>query len=317
MNINANCNFSHGASFSIMSFNLGAAPEDKELLLASFHETLNNYLEIKWKVTNASNTGNGDVPSTLMNQQKNVNSERIPYYLNVIALEQLANDEHKEIKEKFIEWLKLPTPEKDKALLTKKKEALRTLIDDKAIKPFIEAYHLELLRRMKDANPSLKAVKDSVLLNDLGVKGFMVEQLLKELREESEELAVSHVSKDSLDVLFLQEVGDQKRKFMEELNVKNYATHKFGQDDGYDTAILLNRERFTQMEDCSCCLPMGEDGKKDCAICVATDKNTGKRFIFASAHIPGFSYSAEGDELKDQAAKGTCFLKIYCKRSRR
>lgn len=299
-------------SFNMISFNLGQRDSDTELLLASFHEPIKEFLIVDW-------SNDRDVDSESYRQ---VHEERINYYFNVLALEKVA-DEDPEIKKKFINAF-YPKGNTKEVIAYFQKQALTNLIQDPQIAPLILKAQLILYNNAKIVNPDLirmdsglkKTEPDyhnnsnrmNVLFQNKNIQRILALQCLHELRETAEGKATRHVLETSPDIIFIQEVGQEKRQFMNALKTNFITSHFNETSDYYDTAIAVNPKRFTNVSNYSCELQEGGRAK-DCTICAATDKKTGKRFAFVSAHIAGFPYTATGNELKMQAAKGNAFCK--------
>lgn len=159
-------------------------------------------------------------------------------------------------------------------------------------------------------NPRFKNFVDEfasreAALEDPGVRGKIADYFYDRDKSKAEENATQHVLAAAPDVLFLQEAGTDKRHLVATIAAKNFHLDRAG-SHRFNTAILINEDRFTDIQTYSTLIQFGAE-KKDCAICAATDKDTGKRYLFVSAHIPGFSFQATGAQLRQQAAKGDLF----------
>lgn len=337
-------------SFNMMSFNLGAAPDDYELLLlGSFFDPINDY-QTKW-------WANQDV-----DEPKDINKESLAkntFYLNEIAFQKIL-DTTPELKTEWEtisnalnkEWSDTSTTinekwksstsndpekavenfikEKEDALVQfteKKKLASEAFKQSPQIKNALDEFYLALLDRATLTEPTLKNFIDSntknksaqeiadykkILVKNPEVQKVMAKQFLAEIRNDAEENMSTLIEKNLPDVIFLQEVANENRRFVSEFKTKNYAFSHFESKE-FGTAIALNQDRFDNINKYSKIISTEErttDTKgrgKDCAICVATDKNTGKRFAFVSAHVPGFSYQLTGEQLLEKAKFGNIF----------
>ena len=303
-------------SLRAISYNLGGATEDYELLLASFFTEINEYQRENWDVIAGGGLGENLAE---LKQKKN------ELYLSLFLLQKICADSNNSDIQKQLATLYKECRGEGSSLL----KAVQSLIkSNEAIQAKIEAEKIKLLDQALQSDVGLKnnfeestkgwteadrlQAKKAMVAgeNYKGVSLFnssevLVRELCKNLRDTAEKNAFRHVG--DADILFLQEVGDPSRSSMTSL-VNNFSIIKFGKmDDGCDTTIALSKDRFTDVENYSCKIPEGSGRSQDCAICVATDKNTQKRYCFVSAHIRGFAYSATEQELKRQAQDGDVF----------
>lgn len=301
-------NINNTNSFSMISYNLGSVRDDHELLLASFYDPINKYYQEKFEAYEKERNMNLDMEKP-----------RFEFYLKEYPLKKILEMRAKNIKDDPKMKDVLDQIQKDETLTLDKKfdktkniilERLQEIAEDPETKENIRDMNLAVLSRVTDENYAhLSEDERKKLLDDDNNKRTIVWQLVAELRESAETRANLHLIVEPKgikpDVLFLQEIGDKKRLIVSQLT-KNYAIHCFGEANVCDTGISLNLERFGDLNNYSFELSIGY-GKKDCAASVATEKNTGKRFCFISAHIPGFSYKATGDVLEKQAKAGNQF----------
>lgn len=280
----------------MLSYNLGGAPEDHELLLASFYEPFNEYITLKWQA-------NDDLKAA--EQLPKAFAFRTDFYLTAVALTKISEND-KDLQKKVSKCM-------SDHPLNQMQEALTQFIESEpGVKDKITNFLQELLEKAALLDPGLRKYCEGKNIQDL-IKEFkpvIADQLLRLLRQNAESNAADQIFSNNQkpDVLFLQEVGDENRTLMTSVKTHNFTLARFDSGHGYDSLVALNPDRFENIVDYSCSLKQG-DHKKDCAICVATDKQTHKRFVFASAHIAGFSYALTGEQLLVEANRGNEFCK--------
>lgn len=116
------------------------------------------------------------------------------------------------------------------------------------------------------------------------------------------------------DVFCLQEVGNTERPFMNVLNPRyehfpqDFHTIRFEGLNEFDTAVLLSTNRFKDITNHSINVEIARNFSKDVAIAAATDRETGERVTFVSAHPPGFDFTS-----RNLNAADTREGDIYCR----
>lgn len=105
----------------------------------------------------------------------------------------------------------------------------------------------------------------------------------------------------------LQEVVSEERPLIQKLKEKNYTVvyYKDGKNP-FDTAIALSNNRFKNIVNHSFKIQFGKNDTKDVAVAEATDKETGLKVTFVSAHIDGFDFSKRLTESDTERGDAMC-----------
>ncbi|MFI5334358.1 MAG: hypothetical protein ACHQT8_04225 [Chlamydiales bacterium] len=99
------------------------------------------------------------------------------------------------------------------------------------------------------------------------------------------------------DVYCFQEVATEERPFMRAFPQERFARIHLQNAQAFDTAILLDRERFREITHHSMNVLIQYDSRgtnhwqQDVAIATAIDRLTDQRVTFVSAHTPGFNFT--------------------------
>lgn len=110
------------------------------------------------------------------------------------------------------------------------------------------------------------------------------------------------------DVYCLQEVRSANRPVIRMLLEKNFSLIHIRTNKSFDSALLLNNSRFEGIHNLSHRIHICNNFNKDVAMASAWDKLTNKKFLFISAHVPGFKFQEIIDS--HEARKGD----IYCEK---
>lgn len=295
-------------AFTTLSYNLGSSGTDYEFLLAQFHEPINQYLKAYCDYFST-----GKVAS---DESKEARSN---FIIDILLLDELiSQDATLRDLVKNLETDQSLTPEEKKRVMDNIKENPKVqelLLDEK----------LNLLKIATQERGDDFTDEDLVsLIKHKNARNLIADKLIERLRNRAESSATQEIldspTFSNPDVIFLQEVGKKNRQFIEKLKTKNYVL-KHMEKESPDGAIALNPNRFdiNTTNNYSCVFFVKafiqstdkfESQDWDCAICVATDNVSGKRFAFVSGHIPGFDYSANGELLQKAANAGN----EYCQK---
>lgn len=109
---------------------------------------------------------------------------------------------------------------------------------------------------------------------------------------------------DLADVFFLQGVGSSaSRPLIQSLKERNYKIIEFEKAGLKYTAIAFSNDRFIFLKNLSFIVGI-KRGSRDVAVAVVVEKNTYRKFAFASLYVPGFSF-------KDYPALQTTYGDVF------
>lgn len=106
-------------------------------------------------------------------------------------------------------------------------------------------------------------------------------------------------------VFTLQEVPSNDREDIQALINNNFQIIRPNNKEFTDTAIAIDLQKFKDIENRSFTPKQGES----CAIAVATEKSSGKKIAFVSAHISGFNLEMPKEMMKSAAESDDNHLK--------